>query len=119
LADEFLAAPPIFASNCSAKCALRWVFVQEVMQRGAEEIGKMLNKGFDRQRVPTGGQLPSMMAGDADGVADEEGDELEGLHQGPLKGQQASAGKAVDEHGSSAAKPWMTEADADAEGEMN
>ncbi|BDA44176.1 UDP-N-acetylglucosamine transporter [Coccomyxa sp. Obi] len=26
---------------------------QEVMQRGAEELGKMLNKGFDRQRLPT------------------------------------------------------------------
>ncbi len=102
-----------------------WQIAQEVMQRGAEEIGKMLNKGFDRQRLPTGGEMPLVLAGDAlDVLPGEEKDvDLLSLHQGPLKGQQVSAERGAG--ATFAARQWMKDGDvdvdanADAEGEMN
>ncbi|KAK9916031.1 hypothetical protein WJX75_007578 [Coccomyxa subellipsoidea] len=72
---------------------------QEVMQRGAEEIGKMLNKGFDRQRLPTS-ELAATLAADATS-----GDSLGGLADeqkaSGIRGQQLLGDP------NSAARQWM------------
>lgn len=69
------------------------------MQRGAEEIGKMLNKGFDRQRLPTS-ELAAALAADATS-----GDSLGGLADeqkaSGIRGQQLLGDP------NSAARQWM------------
>lgn len=91
-----------------------WLTLQEVMQRGAEEIGKMLNKKFDRQRNSTAdGELPIMRANNPDEGFKAEVGVYESLHNTALKGQQVSAVGGED------ARPWMKDVDPDAQGEMS
>jgi hypothetical protein len=60
--------------------------LQEVMQRGAEEIGKMLNKGLDRQQTPSSAGMWTAF----DGQVGMDKGVLEALHDSGLKGQQQS-----------------------------
>ncbi len=72
------------------------------MQRGAEEIGKMLNKGFDRQRMPTSQMAASQL------------DSASGVGLADLAGEQGSPAASTGasqlfgtSDANSAARQWM------------
>ena len=56
--------------------------LQEVMHRGAEEIGKILNKGLDRQALPATGLKAGLPGDPSRGAQWGEGTPLVGLQVG-------------------------------------
>ena len=96
--------------------------MQEAMQRGAKEIGKILNKGLDRPGLPATGIQAGLPGGSREPHLGS-GMPLVGLQGQSLRQDESitsSAGLAVQqaEHDSRAARQWVPHSEADEE-EMN
>ena len=96
--------------------------MQEAMQRGAKEIGKILNKGLDRPGLPATG-IQAGLPGGAREPQSGSGMPLVGL-QGQSLQQDESVTSSTGlleqqaEHDNRAARQWVPHSDADEE-EMN
>ncbi len=93
--------------------------MQEVMQRGAKEIGKILNKGLDRPGLPATGIQAGLPGGSREPQSGL-GMPLVGL-QGQSLQQDDTITNSADllvqqaEHDSRAARQWVPHTDADDE----
>lgn len=91
---------------------------QEVMQRGAEGLGKMINKGFDRQLPSTG--LKAGFPGDSGGSQWAQHVPLSGLQgqslqQDPSLTSSETLAEEQTAHDNRAARQWVQHTDADDE----